>query len=89
MWGLPRSGTEPLCPALVGIFLNSEPPGSPDVEIIKFYTCDQDSSLRRLDYKKSKLTELLIKLKKTAMKESRGETALMLKKGKHLLHISL
>ena len=60
--------------------------GSPDIEIITFYTSDQDSSLRKLDYKKAKLTEPLIKLKNTAMKESHGEIALKLKKGKHLLH---
>ena len=89
IWDLPRSRIEPLCPALVGVFLNSELPEKPNVEIIKIYTSDQDSSLRILDHKKAKLTELLIKLKKTAMKESHGEIALKLKKGKHLLHISL
>ena len=29
MWGLPRSGIEPVSPALVGGFFATEPPGKP------------------------------------------------------------
>ena len=39
VWDLPRSGVEPIFPALAGGFFTTEPPGKPHLFIRKFWLC--------------------------------------------------
>ena len=47
MWDLPRSGIEPVFPALAGGFFTTEPPGKPHVFILHFWLCPGFTAMHR------------------------------------------
>ena len=41
MWDLPGPGIEPVSPALVGRFFTTEPPGKPEIKLLKYLSNTQ------------------------------------------------